>query len=241
MITKETLFAVTCSVLAFGCGTGQTPAEERQEIIDNLVEAGFQTDDITVADGNVYLGGDIHVTLEASRERVEPAGPGPEHYRSTSIVSGKTKICLVPSAAFSANATLMSGLAMARDNYNALPLVFDFLIGGTGCQASISITTTSGAGGSAGFPSGGNPYPGPVYIGTGTTAYGVDMVEHVITHEIGHTIGLCHTNGGGSGVGCILILGTPSMDASSVFNATPPAVTTGELSSGDIAALNILY
>jgi hypothetical protein len=57
MITKKTMLAVKCSVLAFGCSTGQTPVEERQEIIDNLVQAGFQADAITVADGKVYLGG----------------------------------------------------------------------------------------------------------------------------------------------------------------------------------------
>jgi hypothetical protein len=100
----------------------------------------------------------------------------------------------------------------------------------------------AGTGGSAGFPSGGNPYP-YLNIGTGLNAYSVDVNEHVITHELGHTLGICHTDGtgGGSGVGCILILGTPTTDPGSVFNSTFTSTASGEFSSGDIAALNILY
>ena len=244
MLTRETMLAVMCSALAFGCGTGQTPAEERQEIIDNLVEAGFRAEDITVAEGKVYLEGDIHVTLEASREVVEPAGPGPEHYRKTNLVSTAiTRICLNPTSSFNSYTRLSQGLDLAIGNYNALPLSFDFARGPTtGCGANISVRTMSGTGGSAGFPSGGLPYPS-ISIGTGLNAYSVDVNEHVITHELGHTLGICHTDatGGGTGVGCILILGTPTTDPGSVFNATFASTASGEFSSGDITALNILY
>jgi Dual-action HEIGH metallo-peptidase len=243
MITKEILFAVTCSALASGCDTGPTPAEERQEIIDNLIEAGFQAGAITVVSDEVYLDGDIHVTLEASRERLEPAGPGPEHYRTSNLVTGKTTICLNPTAAFSSYARLSQGLDLAIANYNALALVFAFRRGpSTPCSANITVTTMVGTGGSAGFPSGGNPY-GTVTIGTGLAPYSVDVVEHVVTHELGHAIGLCHTDGGGSGggVGCLLIFGTPTTDPSSVFNAGFTSTATGEFSNGDRTALNVLY
>jgi hypothetical protein len=258
MITRATVLALGCSAFVFGCSAEQTPADEQQEIIDNLVQAGFPADDIMVVDGKVYTGRDAHVTLEASREMLVTDGASAEQYRTTNLVSTSiTKICINPSAAFSANATLMSGLALARDNYNALPLTFDFQIGGTGCGASIAITTTSGAGGSAGFPSGGKPYPGNVFIGTGTTAYGVDVVEHVITHELGHCVGFRHSdyynraiscggaasNEGTAGVGAVLIPGTPSTTTvgASIMNSCFRSVESGEFTSTDVTALNTLY
>ncbi len=244
MITRKTMFAVMCSALGLGCGTGQTPAEERQEIIANLVEAGFRAEAITVADGNVILEGDVHVTLEASREMVEPAGPGPEHYRKANLVSTAiTRICLNPTSTFNSLTRLSQGLDLAIGNYNALPLVFDFARGPTtGCSANISVRTMSGTGGTAGFPSGGLPYP-YLTIGTGLNSYSANVNEHVITHELGHTLGICHTDGtgGGGGVGCILILGTPTTDPASIYNSGFSSAASGEFSSGDITALNILY
>ena len=73
--------------------------------------------------------------------------------------------------------------------------------------------------------------------------YSVDVSEHVITHEIGHTIGVCHTDGGGTGpgVGCIYIFGSPTTDPGSVFNSTFTSMATGEFSTGDVNALNALY
>ncbi|HVE85408.1 MAG TPA: protease, partial [Myxococcales bacterium] len=54
MFKKATLLAVICCAVSFGCG----PANENDEIISNLIQAGFPADDIMVVDGLVYVGRD---------------------------------------------------------------------------------------------------------------------------------------------------------------------------------------
>jgi hypothetical protein len=256
MITRATLFAVGLTAFAFGCSTEQTPAEEQQEIIDNLVQVGFPADDIMVTDGKVYVGRDAHVTLEASREMLVPVVSGPEQYRTTNLVSGKTKICVNPTSSFNNTSGFVSALDAAISAYNALPLVWDMARGPTsGCNANITATTMSGVGGSAGFPSGGNPY-GTINIGTGLTSYSGNVKKHVIMHELGHTVGFRHSdyynraiscgsggNEGSAGVGAILIPGTPStaVVGGSVMNSCFRSTESGNWTSSDVTALNYLY
>jgi hypothetical protein len=257
MFTKATMFSVICSAWAFGCSAGQSPAEERQEIIDNLVEAGFPIEDIMVVDGMVYTGRDGHVTLEASREMLEPVGPGEEQYRTTNLVgTSVTKICVVPSTAFNSYSRLSAGLDLAIENYNAQNLRLTFARGSASdCTATISAKTTSGVGGSAGFPTGGKPY-GTINIGTGLQSYSDDVNEHVITHELGHCIGFRHSdyydrsiscgsggNEGASNVGAILIPGTSSTArvGGSIMNSCFRSTESGEFASGDKTALDYLY
>jgi dual-action HEIGH metallo-peptidase len=257
MFTRATVLAVICSAWAFGCSAGQSPAEERQEIIDNLVEAGFPIDDIQVIDGMVFTGRDGHVTLEASREMIESPGPGEEQYRTTNLVgTSVSKICIVPTSSFNSYSRLSAGLDLAIDNYNSQNLRLTFARGSvTGCTATINAKTVSGVGGSSGFPSGGKPY-GTINIGTGLQSYSVDVNEHVITHEIGHTIGFRHSdyynrsiscgsggNEGTAGVGAILIPGTPSTAkvGGSVMNSCFRSTENGEWTSSDKVALDYLY
>ncbi|WP_324291407.1 M57 family metalloprotease [Corallococcus sp. bb12-1] len=238
-------------------GCGGDPEAESQEIVSNLIEAGFPANDIMVADGAVYVGRDAHVTLEASREMLQAPEGSAEQYRTTNLVgSGVTKICINPTADFNSYTNLSQGLDQAISNYNERGLRITFARGpATDCTATITAQTTTGTGGQAGFPSGGLPY-GNFFIGTGLQAYSVDVNEHVITHEVGHAIGFRHSDyynrsiscgaggdEGDAGVGAILIPGTPTTATfgGSIMNSCFSANETGEWTSSDLTALDFLY
>jgi hypothetical protein len=259
MFKGAAVLVVGCGALLAGCGTEAQDAQgETDEIVSNLIEAGFPKDDIMVVDGAVYTGRDAHVTLAASREMIQQDTQTQEQYRTTNLVSSTVrKICINPTSTFNSYSRLSQGLDLAIQNYNNLGLNFTMARGPTsGCNANITATITSGAGGSSGFPSGGLPY-GTINIGTSLQSYSVDVNEHVITHEIGHTIGFRHsdyynrsiscggsaTNEGSAGVGAILINGTPSTATvgGSIMNSCFRSTETGEWTSTDITALNALY
>ncbi|MBZ4422479.1 zinc-dependent metalloprotease [Myxococcus sp. RHSTA-1-4] len=259
MFKRAAVLVASCGALLSGCGPDaqNAPQAETEEIISNLVEAGFPADDIMVADGLVYVGRDAHVTLEASREMLQPAEVSAEQYRTTNLVgTSVTKICVNPTSQFNSYSRLSAGLDLAIENYNSMGLRLTFVRGpATDCTASISARTTSGVGGSAGFPKGGKPY-GTINIGTGLQNYSVDVNEHVITHELGHTIGFRHSdyydrsiscgsggNEGEAGVGAIHIPGTPTTATrgGSVMNSCFSSNESGEWTSSDRTALDYLY
>jgi len=233
------------------------PEAEQAEIVSNLIQAGFPESDIQLYDGEVYVGRDGHVTLEASREMLDSGSAGEEQYRTSNLVgTSVSKICINPTSSFNSYSRLSDGLDLAIDNYNSQGLRLTFVRGpATGCTANISARTMTGTGGSAGFPRGGKPY-GTINIGTGLQNYSVDVSEHVITHEIGHTIGFRHSdyynraiscgsggNEGSGSVGAIHIPGTPTTATvgGSVMNSCFRSSESGEWSSSDRTALAYLY
>ena len=251
---RKLSMALLAGVALVGCGLDTET--ENKEIVQNLVQAGFPADDIQVIDGQVYVGRDAHVTIDASREMLQ-ADKGAEQYRTTNLVgTGVSRICVNPTSSFSSYPNLISGLDAAIASYNARGLRITFQRGGSGCTANITATTMSGAGGSAGFPSGGLPY-GTINIGTGMSAYAAGVNKHVIAHELGHCIGFRHSdyynraiscggsasNEGTAGVGAVLIPGTPSTAVSggSVMNSCFSSSSTGNWTSSDITALDYLY
>ena len=228
---------------------------ETQEIVDNLMQVGFPADDIEIVDGVVYVGRDAEVSLAASREMLRAGDASEEQYRTTNLVSPSlTKICIDGSTFTGAFST---ALDLAIQNYDELPLTFAMArTPSSGCSFTINAVIQPGVvGGSAGFPSGGLPYP-TINIGDGLAPYSVDTIEHVITHEIGHTIGFRHSDyfnrsiscgvggdEGDAGIGAILIPGTLSgaTVGGSIMNSCFRTVETGEFTSSDVTALAVLY
>jgi len=239
------------SALIWGCG--EQPAQT-QEIVDNLIQAGFPANDIQVIGETVYVGRDAEVSLEASREMLE-APDSEEQYRTTNLVGASvTKIC-VNGAAFSG--VFSTALNLAIQNYSERSLRFSMArTPSTGCSFTINANIDPNMnGGVAGFPANGLPF-GSITIGGLLSQYGVDVIEHVITHELGHTIGFRHSdyynrtiscgtggNEGAAGVGAIHIPGTPTNAAvgGSIMNACFRSSETGEFTGSDVTALLALY
>ena len=257
MFKRAAVLMANCGVLLAGCG-GDSQTES-EEIVANLREAGFPEADISVFKDSVYVGHDARVSLEASREMLQPGDGSQELYRTPNIVGAQvTRICVLPTASFNSSSRLSQGLDHALANYNALGLRISFVrVSAGGCPVTIHATTMAGTGHSAGFPANGLPYR-QITIGSGLATASLDVVEHVITHALGHTLGLRHTDyfnpriSCGSdypvlqepvGVGAIHIPGTPSTPTpgGSIMNTCYPPDTDGEFTPYDIMALNFLF
>jgi len=255
MMMRSKTIALVIGYGAMGMGCTASPRPETDEIIDNLIQAGFPTSEITVVGDTVYAGRDAEVSLAASREMVKTGGSREEQYRTTNLIStGLTKICINGSTF---TGVFSTALDLAIQNYDEQPLSFAMArTPSGGCSFTINAVIAPGVvGGSSGFPSGGLPF-GTINIGDGLSTFSVDTIEHVITHEIGHTIGFRHSdyfnrsiscgtggNEGDAGIGAILIPGTPS-DATvgaSIMNSCFRTAETGEFTATDLTALQALY
>ena len=256
MSIRRLAVIIGCGALVASCTAQPAESAETQEIVDNLVKSGFPGDDIQIVDGAVYVGHDARVSLAASREMLAAGDPGQEQYRTTNLVGGSIiKIC-VNGSTFTG--VFSQALDQAIQNYNAQSLTFSMArTPASGCSFTINGVIAPGVvGGSSGFPSGGQPF-GTINIGDGLSTFALSTVTHVITHELGHTIGFRHSdffnraiscggasvNEGDAGIGAILVPGTPS-DATvggSIMNSCFRTVEPGAFTGTDVTALHALY
>lgn len=276
-IFKKSILGLSACALLFTACQNEESFEEVDQKSDLVLakayaeKIGYNPEHITIGefafpDGTseerIYIEDDIALT-SADFYALEDMNSMAKQYRTTNLVTGINRtidvIGFTGGGGQGLTSTQRTALQWAVDNYNRLSgvsLTFRLTFGTSYQDKDMVIyrnPSNTGAGGSAGFPSSGKPNKF-VQLYAGMDAYDTNVNEHVITHEMGHSIGFRHTdyfsrescgqntNEGDAGVGAILVAGTPSgYDATSVMLSCFSSNEDGEFGSNDIIALQAMY
>ena len=254
--------------------TTEIPAE----ILEKIASMSLNPSDVVLRsiediDGtteNMYeIEGDILISESQLLNTKIDDGVGSKQYRTFNLVSTPRTIRVVgytgTQTQFVLNEAARRGLQFAVDNYNQLnmnlrmELVFS---GGFTDDDILVFTQTNGATiaqdgirGQAGFPENGQPFKRVIINGGANNSGNDQILEGLFTHELGHCVGLRHTDWdtrrscGQSGeaagaIGAVYIPGTPgaSDDPNSIMQACfPGARNQGEFGEFDRVALETIY
>lgn len=264
-------FFVSCEVEEVSSPVDETAEQfqekitkEDQKLISSLHfnTKNAKTIDLLLPDGSTEETFLIEGDILLNREQLNAMSSGDittKQYRTNNLVNNNRNVNVIGytgGAGQGLTSKQRTALQWTIDNYNALNLGLNFtLTFGTNYSAYDIVVyqnPNGEVGGVAGFPSGGNPYK-YVQIYSGMESYDTNTNEHVLTHEIGHSVGLRHTDWfsrqscGQSGEaagsdGAVQIPGTPSgFDANSIMLACFGSNEDGEFGYYDRVALEYLY
>ena len=231
-----------------------------------IASLGFGTNDVRKTEDGYLVEGDINLTdelLNSTPEQSLLRIAENEQYRTTNLVKNLPRVIKI--AVTGLGSAFVSGTDLAISRYNALGLKMTFqrITSGTANITIQGFNQGPSGGyitlGSSGFPtSSGNPYK-TIKMNTNQYAYGsnpdVNYVGSVIQHELGHCIGMRHTdyydrsyscggavsNEGASNVGAILIPGTPSTANAGSWMLACSNGGDRTFNSNDVIGLNYLY
>ncbi len=261
--------AVTADAVSTQDNNGRSIVTD-QAILDKVIDleidiAAVTRGDFHLPDGTVqerlYIGDDI-VTTERELEEMQVNGQS-RQFRTFNLVTGSNRtidiIGYTGNDQFGLTNKGRTALQWAVNNFNRISgsalrfrLTFGTNFNNSDMVVYDNSTNNSGSGGVAGFPDAqGRPNKFvQIYNLEGSST---NVNEHVITHEIGHSIGFRHSDyydrqscGGGGGesagsTGAIQLPNTPTRDFDSIMQACFSNNEDGEFSNNDIIALQAMY
>ncbi|WP_147405056.1 M57 family metalloprotease [Aquimarina sp. AD10] len=243
-----------------------------KEQLDKLDKMGVNNknvaiEEITLLDGSkeeYFITEDIRIPINEieSYPDLEPLENGDKQYRTSNLVSSANRTINIlgyTGDGFELTSKMQTALRWAVFNYNRLDtsLIFNLTFGVDYGRADMVVYKygTTLAGGQAEFPTNSGKPGKFIQIFAGTDSFSTNLVEHVITHEIGHGIGFRHQDWFDRQSCGTITTSAPPVESPAIWIPETPIATNedsimlacfngtedGEFSDSDVVALEILY